>query len=176
MAAAGAASNCPQGSAHCDHGTHVASIAVGNDGTNFGVARGAKLLPIDVFSTDTDATDCSPDPAPCEVTDSLAALEALDYVNLHSAEFNIAAVNISFAGSLRDGFCDDDVRKPIIDMLRQKGIAVAAASGNQGSTGKVGAPGCISSATTVGASDNGTTVAGISNFAPMVDVMAPGLN
>ncbi len=174
--AVGAASNCPQGSTRCDHGTHVASIAVGNDGTNFGVARGAKLLPIDVFSTDTDVADCSPDPAPCEVTDSLAALDALDYVNQHAAEFKIAAVNISFAGSLRDGFCDDDPRKAAIDMLRQKGIAVAIAAGNSGSTGKVAAPGCISSATTVGASDNGTTVASISNFATMVDVMAPGLN
>ena len=27
----GAASNCPTGSTRCDHGTHVASIAVGND-------------------------------------------------------------------------------------------------------------------------------------------------
>jgi subtilisin family serine protease len=174
--AAGAASNCPADSSRCDHGTHVASIAVGNDGTNFGVARGAKLLPIDVFSTDTLSSDCSPDPIPCEVTDSLAALDALDYVNLHSAEFNIAAVNLSFTGALRDGFCDDDPRKTAIDMLRQKGIAVAVAAGNQGATGQVGAPGCISSATTVGASDNGTTVASLSNFAPMVDVMAPGLN
>ena len=176
VAAAGAASHCPAGSDRCDHGTHVASIAVGNDGVNFGVARGAKLLPIDVFSTDTLATDCSPDPAPCEVTDQLAALDALDYVNLHSAEFNIAAVNLSFAGTLRDGFCDDDPRKAAIDMLRQKGIAVTIAAGNSGITGKVGTPGCISSATTVGASDNGTTVASISNFAPMVDYMAPGLN
>ncbi|MBX7198445.1 MAG: S8 family serine peptidase [Rhodospirillaceae bacterium] len=176
LIAPGAASNCPTGGTHCDHGTHVASIAVGNDGTNFGVARGAKLLPIDVFSIDTDAADCSPDPAPCEVTDSLAALDALDYVNQHAAEFKIAAVNISFAGSLRDGFCDDDPRKATIDMLRQKGIAVAVSAGNQGATGKVTAPGCISSATTVGASDNGTTVASLSNFATMVDFMAPGLN
>ena len=176
LIAAGAASNCPQGSGHCDHGTHVASIAVGNDGVNFGVARGAKLLPIDVFSIDTDSGDCSPDPAPCEVTDSLTALEALDYVNLHSADFNIAAVNLSFAGSLHDGFCDDDPRKAVIDMLRQKGIAVAIVAGNNGAAGKVTAPGCISSATTVGASDNGTTVAALSNFASMVDFMAPGLN
>ncbi len=176
VVAVGAASNCPAGNTRCDHGTHVASIAVGNDGVNFGVARGAKLLPIDVFSTYTDAGDCSPDPAPCEATDSLAVLDALDYINLHSAEFKIAAVNLSFTGSLRDGFCDEDPRKAAIDMLRQKGVAVAVAAGNQGSTGRVGAPGCISSATTVGASDNGTTVASLSNFAPMVDMMAPGLN
>ena len=67
---AGAASYCPPGSTRCDHGTHVASIAVGNDGTNFGVARGAKLMALDVFSADSDPSDCSPDPAPCEVTDS----------------------------------------------------------------------------------------------------------
>ena len=176
VVAAGAASNCPQGSSRCDHGTHVASIAVGNDGINFGVARGAKLLPIDVFSTDSDATDCSPDPAPCEVTDALAAFDALDYVNQRAADLKIAAVNMSFAGKLYDGYCDDDPRKAIIDMLRQKGIAVTAAAGNDGATGKVGAPGCISSATTVGASDNATVVWSQSNFATMIDVMAPGVN
>ncbi|MBT7451275.1 MAG: S8 family serine peptidase, partial [Rhodospirillaceae bacterium] len=66
-----AASNCPFGSDRCDHGTHVASVAVGNDGTNFGVARGAQLMPIDVFSEVTDESVCDPDPAPCELTDSL---------------------------------------------------------------------------------------------------------
>ncbi len=174
--APGAASNCPAGSTRCDHGTHVASIAVGNDGTNFGVARGAKLVALDVFSADTDASDCSPDPAPCEVTDSLAVLDALDYVLAHSADYNIAAVNYSGGGSLLGGYCDDDARKVAIDALRAKGIAVTIAAGNDSATDKVEKPGCISSAETVGASDDGSTVASFSNFSTMVDFMAPGVN
>ena len=172
----GAASNCPANSSRCDHGTHVSSIAVGNDGINFGVARGAKLVPIDVFSVDTDPADCSPDPAPCELTDSLAVLDALDYVNEHAAKFKIAAVNLSLGGAPRDGYCDDDPRKGVIDMLRLKGIAVAAAASNDGLTGKISPPACISSAVSVGATNDGTTVASFSNFSSITDFMAPGVS
>ena len=172
----GAASNCPENSRRCNHGTHVSSIAVGNDGVNFGVARGAKLVPIDVFSVDTNPADCSPDPAPCELTDSLAVLGALDYVNEHAAEFKIAAVNLSLGGAPRDGYCDDDPRKGVIDMLRLKGIAVAVAASNDGLTGKITAPACISSAVSVGATDDGTTVASFSNFSSIIDFMAPGVS
>ena len=171
---AGAASKCTGG--RCEHGTHVASAAIGNDGVNFGVARGAKLVPIDVFSTDTDPADCSPDPAPCELTDSLAVLDALDYVNDHAVALKIAAVNLSLGGAPRDGYCDDDPRKSVIDMLRQKGIAVAAAASNDGLTGKITAPACISSAFGVGATNDGTTVASFSNFASILDFMAPGVS
>jgi hypothetical protein len=171
----GAASYCPSGSDRCDHGTHVASVAVGNDGVNFGVARGAKLVPIDVFSRDSDTDACAPYAAPCELTDSLAVLEALDYVNEHAAELNIAAVNLSLGGDPREGYCDDDPRKGVIDMLRQKGIAVAAASSNDGLTGKISAPACISSAVAVGATNDGLTVATFSNVASTLDVVAPGV-
>lgn len=171
----GAASNCPAGVDRCDHGTHVASIAVGNDGVNYGVARGAKLVPIDVFSTENDSAFCDPDPAPCQLTDSEAVLRALDYVNEHAADLKIAAVNLSLGGSARDGYCDEDPRKSVIDMLRQKGIAVAASAGNEGLTGKISAPACISTAMAVGATNDGTTVASFSNFSSMLDFMAPGV-
>lgn len=172
----GAASNCPGDSTRCDHGTHVASVAAGNDGTNFGVARGAKIVPIDVFSLVTDAAECSPDPAPCILTDSLAVLNALDYVNEKAVELKIAAVNLSIGGSSRDGYCDDDPRKSVIDMLRQKGVAVAVAASNGGLTGKITTPSCISSAIGVGAIDNGVTVASFSNFAATLDFVAPGVS
>ncbi len=172
---ANAASNCPLGSDRCDHGTHVASLAVGNDGVNFGVARGAQLVPIDVFSLVTDEEFCGSS-EPCEATDSLAVLNALDYVNENAEALNIAAVNISVGGSTRDGFCDDDPRKPVIDMLRQKGIAVAISAGNEGVTGQITAPACISSALAVGATNDGTSVASFSNFANTLDFVAPGIS
>jgi len=174
---AGAASHCPtesNGSNRCDHGSNVASIAVGNDGTNFGVARGAKLMPIDVFSSDTLSSDCKPDPAPCEVTDEIAILDALDYVNENAAAYNIAAVNLSVGGDSQSGYCDTDPRKTAIDNLRAKGIAVMIAAGNDGLNGQVEEPGCISTAETIGATDSSTNVASFSNFASSVDLMAPG--
>ncbi|MDX2222535.1 MAG: S8 family serine peptidase [Rhodospirillaceae bacterium] len=170
-----AAANCPAGSDRCDHGTHIASTAVGNDGTNFGVARGARLLPIDVFSRVTAVADCDPDPAPCELTDSLSVLKALDYVNQMAAEFKIAAVNISIGGGPRDGTCNDDPRAEVIALLRKKGIATIVAAGNDGETGRVAAPACIEAAVAVGATNDSLTVATFGNFSPLVDLMAPGV-
>ena len=172
----GAASNCPFGSERCDHGTHVASIAVGNDGTNYGVARKAQVMPIDVFSRVTDASACDPDPAPCELTDSLAVLDALNYVNENADTYNIVAVNLSLGGGAFTGPCDSDPRRLVIDMLREKGVATVAAAGNQGSNEAINAPACVSSAVAVGATNDTSTVASFSNFTSFMNVMAPGIN
>jgi subtilisin family serine protease len=174
--AAGAASNCPAGSDRCDHGTHVASIAAGNDGTNFGVARGAKLLLIDVFAEVRNTTDCSPDPSPCELTDRVSVLKALDHVNQVAAQYNIVAVNLSLGGASVESACDTDPRREVIDMLRAKGIATAAATGNGGLTGKINAPACISSAVAVGATNDAVAVASTSNVSVNADLMAPGVS
>lgn len=172
----GAASNCPAGSDRCDHGTHVASIAVGNDGANFGVARAAQLMPIDVFSEVTSVADCGPDSSPCQLTDSIAVLDALNYVNENAELHNVVAVNLSLGGGENTGPCDNDPRKVVVDMLREKGITTVAATGNDGSNGTINAPACISSVRSVGATTDSTTVASFSNYASFVDVMAPGVN
>lgn len=172
----GAASNCPTGSSRCDHGTHVASIAVGNDGENFGVARQAQLMPIDVFSEVTSVADCGPDSSPCQLTDSIAVLDALNYINENAETHNVVAVNLSLGGGLNSGPCDTDPRKFVVDMLREKGIATVAATGNESANGSINAPACISSVRSVGATTDGATVASFSNHAAFVDVMAPGVN
>jgi len=173
---AGAASKCPAGSTRCDHGTHVASIAAGNDGTNFGVARGAKLLPIDVFSEVRSTSDCSPDPSPCELTDSLTVLKGLDYVNQVAAQYNIVAVNLSLGGSSKEGTCDTDPRREVIEMLRAKGVATTVATGNESLTGKINTPSCISAAVAISASNDGISVASFSNVSSTTDLMAPGVS
>lgn len=172
----GAASNCPAGTERCDHGTHVASVAVGNDGSAFGVARAAQLMPIDVFSSVDDEDACGPDPSPCELTDSLAVLDALNYVNENVELYNIAAVNLSLGAGANTGPCDDDVRESVIEMLREKGVATVAAAGNAGLNGAINAPACISSAIAVGATNDASAVAPFSNFASFMDVMAPGVD
>jgi len=174
--APGAASNCPQGTDRCHHGTHVASIAVGNNGQKFGVARGADLMPIDVFSRVTDSDICSPDPAPCELTDTLAVLNALDYVNEQAEQYNIVAVNISSGAGSFSSACDDDPRGAVIDMLKAKGIATTAAAGNDGKNDSIHAPACISSVLGVGASNNSNGVAGFSNLSETLDFLAPGVD
>ncbi len=54
------------------------------------------------------------------------------------------------------------------------GIATVISSGNNGYPDSTGAPGCISTAVTVGATTKGDVVATYSNSASFVDVLAPG--
>ena len=51
--APGSGVNCPVSVRGCDHGTHVAGIAAGNSSTVDGIARGAKVIAIQVFTRDT---------------------------------------------------------------------------------------------------------------------------
>ena len=64
--AAGSGVNCPTSVAGCDHGTAVAGIAAGSAASLKGVARSAKIISIKVASRFNNASDCSPDPAPCQ--------------------------------------------------------------------------------------------------------------
>ena len=173
---AGAASNCPIDSDRCNHGTHVASTAAGNTGSIQGVARGADLVLIDVFSAVDDEEDCGDEPTPCQLTDSGAVLRALDYVNENAAELNIAAVNLSLGGGEFSETCPSDSRTSVVAALSAKGIAVVAATGNDGFDDMINSPACVPGVISVGATNDSSTVAGFSNIASFVTLMAPGAN
>lgn len=175
----GAGVNCDSAVNGCFHGTHVAGIAAGIGGitVSTGVAPGANIIAIQVFSRFDNWVDCLPGSEPCVKTYLSDQILGLERVYALRFSYNIAAVNMSLGGGSYNGFCDTDARKAIIDNLRSAGIATVIASGNDSYDGFVGAPACISSAITVGATlDSSNTVAGYSNHASMVDVMAPGSN
>jgi subtilisin family serine protease len=88
--------------------------------------------------------------------------------------YAIAAANMSLGGGTYTSVCDSDSRKSIIDSLRNAGIATVISSGNDGYTNATGAPGCISSAITVGSSTKTDAESSFSNAASWVDLMAPG--
>lgn len=67
------------------------------------------------------------------------------------------------------------MRKAAIDNLRAAGIATVIASGNSGYRDRISVPGCISSAISVGATDNADNVPSFSNIAPFIDLLAPGV-
>ena len=171
---AGAASNCPSGSDRCNHGTHVASTAAGNTVQYDGVARGANLVLIDVFSLVDDAEDCGEEPTPCELTDTEAVLRALDYVNENAAVYNIAAVNMSLGGGEFTQACPDDGRTSVVASLLAKEVAVVAASGNEGLDGTMNAPACVPGVLAVGSTDDAGIVSSFSNVTSFMDFMAPG--
>lgn len=160
-------------SGDCDHGTHVAGIVMGgphasSPGSGAGVARLAKVIPVQVFSNFSGS-------ALSWGSDQLAAL---DYIfNLPVAvRDTVASVNMSLGGGVFAAACDGDFRKPAIDNLLSVGIATVIASGNDGSNAGVSAPGCISTAVTVGATDDADNVAGFSNSSSLVDLLAIGVN
>jgi subtilisin family serine protease len=64
--------------------------------------------------------------------------------------------------------------KAAIDNLRAAGIATVIASGNNGYCGAISTPACISSAISVGATDDDDAVAYYSNSASFLNLLAPG--
>jgi CSLREA domain-containing protein len=177
----------------CYHGTHVAGIALGRDGSHpsapDGVAPGASIIPIQVFSR-FDGSICMEEfgvPAPCLlsfITDQVSALNHLKliYSDLQNAGVNLASVNMSLGSGSDTTFCDADEPETaaLIDELFDLGVATIAASGNGAMrTGSyvdgISAPACIENAVSVGSTVTSTdSVSSFSQSAPILDLLAPG--
>ncbi len=186
------------GSGDCSHGTHVAGIAAGfnHDSELAGVAPAADIVAVQVFGRIDDPGTCSPRNTPCLTAYDSELLAALEFVYLldqrsipaySELDTRIAVVNMSLGGGQYGAPCDYSPLKPVIDLLRSAGIATVISSGNNSYTTSVGSPGCISSAVTVGSTDDGsdgspdfslpTTVdagSSFSNSSPDVQLLAPG--
>jgi len=173
----GAATPCPMPT--CEHGTHVAGIAAGGDTDPThpfpGVAKGASLMAVQVFTQVIDSASCGGAP-PCVgafSSDIIAGLEHV-YDVAAAGTHQIVSVNMSLGGETFDAPCDDQPYKPIIDNLRSIGIATVIAAGNSGWPFGITAPACISTAVSVGATDKQDNVAWFTNTAPFLSLFAPG--
>ncbi len=165
----------------CDHGSHVAGIAAGNGEAFDGVARGAQIIAIQVFTRFADITICAPASA-CVRTYTSDQIRAMEYLLTlyETLDLPIAAVNMSLGGNKYDDQADCDeteaAYKAAIDNLRSRKIATIISSGNDSFVDGISAPACISSAVAVGASTDDDVVATFSNQDGMVDLMAPGVD
>jgi subtilisin family serine protease len=105
------------------HGTHVAGIAVSTDTTYRGVAPGANVAALKVFANGTnDASDWN-------------VIQAMDWVVTNARKYNITAVNISLGdgGSYRESDINPlYLEEQYLQTLKNMGIFVACASGNDG--------------------------------------------
>lgn len=179
----------------CDHGTHVAGIAAGNNGhptaAPRGVGRGASIIAIQVF---TGKTDCSSTPGnqPCVFSWLSDQIDGLQHVLSLSSTYNIAAVNLSLGSKVTysEAACvlaeanDPNIQgaySAAINALKAAGIATVAASGNEGDATKMSFPACLPDAVSVGsvgtAGSTGAITDVISNFsngATTLDLLAPG--
>ncbi len=169
----GSGAPCPPSLSDCFHGTAMAGVAAGR-GTEFsGVARGARIIAIQVFS------QCGEDCIDSSNSDWLAGLERVLEL---SADFNIAAVNMSFGGGFFSEDCDSDFPavKAAMDNLRAVGVAPIAASGNSGFGTDINSPACVSSVVSVGSTDGigdetpREEVSDFSNSSLSLDLLAPG--
>jgi subtilisin family serine protease len=164
----------------CDHGTHVAGIAAGRSGVigspGPGVAPQANIIAVQVFSR-LSPRDCPPSVA-CVGSFPSDQIKGLERILALKDTYTIASVNMSLGGGKYSSTagCDsaNKSRKAIIDSLRAAGIATVIAGGNDGYCGYMEAPGCISSAISVGATDNNDAIADYSNSASFLSLLAPG--
>lgn len=177
-------SHCSTSVNGCAHGTNVAGIAAGK-GANFsGVAKDANIIAIQMFSKIDNANSCGSNPTPCArywTSDLIRALERVR--TLSNTIDNIVAVNLSLqTGQQFASSCDaqHSATKAAIDNLRSVGIATIICSGNYSFTSALTAPACISSAISVGATDDGslgTTTNAVSTFSDsssLLHLLAPG--
>lgn len=159
-----------------DHGTHVAGISSGNNGTLKGVAPDSDIIAVNVFSDGFTSSSCG-GASNCVLSYTSDQVSGLEYVYGLRNTYSIASVNMSLGGGAYSSSCDSASQKSAIDLLRDAGIATAIASGNSGYCGYVGSPSCISTSVAVGASDDSDTIASFSNWeTDLVPLFAPGVS
>jgi subtilisin family serine protease len=154
-------SGCLSGSSNmCTHGPHVAGIAAGNGAgvsgaPAAGVAPGADIIAIQVF-TRYNTTEACNGSAPCLRASFSDLIQGLEHVLVLSDDYTIAAANMSLGGDTYSSVCDA-VHPPTttaIDNLRAANIATVVASGNSSNQNGISIPACISSAISVGSTNN----------------------
>ena len=178
----GQAEQSGKGAARDDlgHGTTVAGIVASRGVVApLGLAPETEIVAIRVSEADGNVTYTS------------QVISALDVV---LARGDVRVVNMSFAiGDIEPGHCDTQQRAlaDAIQRVRDRGVVVVAASGNDGSTLGMRAPACIGSVISVGAtydtnllqSSNAACigqlalvdrVACFSNADATLDLLAPG--
>ena len=167
---AGAGVDCNLSISGCGHGTHVAGIAAGRGADFSGVAQDANIIAIQVFS------QFSCGASPCAMSYSSDQIKALQRVYELRHTYNIAAVNMSLGGGQYASPCDgtQSAIKASIDTLRAAGIATVIASGNNGYTGSISGPACVSTAVSVGATTKTDGLASYSNSVSWLSLLAPG--
>lgn len=174
---AGAAINCNPLSGgsmggSCTHGTHVAGIALGSSDALSGVAPGASLVAIQVFSKGT----CSG--SPCLTAMDSDILKGLDQAYAWRTTYDIASVNMSLGGGTytSQATCDSNGKayKDMFALFNKAGIPVVIASGNSGLTNAISIPGCLTGAISVGSTTKADAIAYYSNSADFLSLLAPG--
>lgn len=164
----------------CAHGTHVAGIVAGDGPAFSGVAPGASILAVQVFTRFNTAASCGTGNAPCVMAYTSDQILGLQHIYNLRSTYPVAAVNLSLGGGQYDNqaICNGEnaAMRSAIQTLRAAGIATVSAAGNDGYTDGLNAPACISEAVGVGVTAGDDTIAAYSNSNEMLDLLAPGVD
>ncbi len=169
MYGAGSGAPCSY-SSKCSHGTHVAGIASGDATSRKGVAPSATVLSVQIFSSYNGSI----------VSWTSDQMAGLDWVYSMRENFTIAAANLSLGFSLYSdrATCDSDATNSgymaAVNRLRSVGIATVAAAGNDGNSGSMAFPACMTGVYGVGSVSNSNVVSSFSNRNSMTSYFAPG--
>lgn len=164
-----------------DHGTHVSAIAAA-------VAPDAKIVAIQVFARvyENAAKQCTSygKRSPCLLTRQSDYIKGLERVIALRSTHNIVVVNMSLGAGAFVSSCDNDPQytsvKLLIQSLRNLGVVTVVSTGNDSYKNAIGAPACLSSTVSVGATmtnpdEQIDDVAEFSNMGTGTSMLAPGL-
>jgi len=143
--------NDGRGSNDCNgHGTHVAGTVAGN---TWGVAKAATIVPIRVLGCNGSGSNAG-------------VIAGMDWVTAN--HIKPAVANMSLGGGA------STTTDNAVSRMRNAGVTVVVAAGNENQSACNVSPGRSSSAITVGSTTSSDARSGFSNWGSCVDIMAPG--
>jgi subtilisin family serine protease len=164
------------GSAEDDfgHGTHVSGIITSNGSVaSMGVAPGAEIVSVKVLDNLNRFFFSS---------EVVAGLQWIIDNNNAGLNLGVQVINMSLGtNALYNSPCDNTdantlAMANVINTLRNMGVTVVVAAGNDGSGTQMNLPACVGNTISVGAVDANDDVADFSNSDATTDVFAPGTN
>lgn len=140
------------------HGTNVSAI-VG------AVAPDTDIVALDVFTNIPNVGHRA------YLSDQI---EGINWAIANKNSYDIEAINMSLGGSKVTSKITNDARYTPIQQAKNAGIMTVIASGNDGFTDGMSLPAGVDGAVSVGAVNESDVVAGFSNSASILDLLAPG--
>jgi virginiamycin B lyase len=165
----------------CQHGTHVAGIAAGNDITNQntglptnGIAKQANIVAVQAATLTQTGLGFFDSDLMSALTWTYQSVPLLTRFGVQ-----LAAVNMSLDSGPSEtypGNCDTKYGafKAVIDMLRNINVVTTISAGNSSLTGAIEFPACISSAIGVASTDKQDIISSFTDMSAQVALMAPG--